>query len=240
MKRETIQTAVDLAICAVVLLLYLSICHVAKAQVTAKKFGDDHPPMAPLRLAIEVSRVVDGDTVEAQIFMPWSTAASGTIRLLDFDAWESSKRRGSVDVSDDEVKKGKAAARALQECLDLGNAYAEPLGRGTHDNYGRMLARLWVKTDEGKVIEVSKWMKERGHCRPDKEAPGFKPAKPVKSPGPTVQPRPKSNGGAGRASKRLDQLASQPRGLQVPQGAGGFGGYEPQCQKTRSAMMARR
>lgn len=143
---------------------------IAVAQITAEAIPleQQHPPLAPVRLAVSVDKIVDGDTVDVMLYLPYGLQTEGTIRAVGYDSWESRKGRGGVDVTDAEVIKGKAAARALQEVFDLGEVYAEPEARGKRDSFGRLLARLWVKTPKGEVIDVAKWMRDKGHCRPDK------------------------------------------------------------------------
>lgn len=109
-------------------------------------------------------RVIDGDTLEADINFPLSvTLRKESIRCVDYDAWESSKRRRTVDVSDEEVTKGKAATEALRELLKQGSMVAQ-LESGERDVYGRVLARLFVEVNES-LVSVSTWMEARGHIR---------------------------------------------------------------------------
>jgi len=143
---------------------------IAVAQITAEAVPADlqHPPLGSVKLAVEIEKVVDGNTADVTIYLPYGLATEGTIRVLGYDAWESRKGRPGAEVTDAEVIKGKAAARALQEVCDLGEVFAEPEARGKRDVYGRLLARLWVKTSKGEVIDVAKWMRDKGHCRPDR------------------------------------------------------------------------
>ena len=67
-------------------------------------------------------RVIDGDTVEADIHLPLDIVVQKqSIRLAGYDAWESSKRRRSVNVTDEEVIKGKEATEALEALLASGS-----------------------------------------------------------------------------------------------------------------------
>ena len=60
-------------------------------------------------------RVIDGDTLQIEtIVLPWDVALlNQRVRIADFDAWESSRRRRSVNVTDEEVVKGKRATQEL-------------------------------------------------------------------------------------------------------------------------------
>ena len=106
-------------------------------------------------------RVIDGDTIEVEnLDLGWSVALRDvTIRAADYDAWESSRRRRSVRVTDEEVVKGKAATEALRKYLEGKTLTVTPAGQ---DRYGRLLGVLQV---DG--TSVADWMKTNGHLRPD-------------------------------------------------------------------------
>lgn len=109
-------------------------------------------------------RVVDGDTLEADIDLPMRvTLRQESIRCVDYDAWESSKRRRSVNVTDEEVVKGKAATEALKSLIASGQLVVQ-LEEEDRDVYGRVLARLYVER-EYELICVADWMTENGHVR---------------------------------------------------------------------------
>jgi endonuclease YncB( thermonuclease family) len=117
-------------------------------------------------LPCDVLKVHDGDTLSAVVYYPWGSALSDTIRCLGYDAWEVTKQRRTVVVTDEEVVKGKAARDALSKLLKSGDlVYITPQpASGIRDAYGRLLGFIRVKRD-GKYIEVEKWMCEHGHCR---------------------------------------------------------------------------
>ena len=109
-------------------------------------------------------RVVDGDTLEADIDLPMRvTLRQEMIRCTDYDAWESSKRRRSVNVTDEEVVKGKAATEALKSLIASGQLLVQ-LEEDDRDVYGRVLARLFVAKNN-KLISVSDWMEANKHTR---------------------------------------------------------------------------
>ena len=138
--------------------------HVAVAQDTSSAFmaSPDWPAVSYYELTNV--RVVDGDTLEADINFPMNiTLRSETIRCSDYDAWESSKRRRSVTVTDDEVAMGKSATAALNKLLSSGSMLVQ-LESNERDVYGRVLARLFVRS-EGTLVSVASWMKEQGHVR---------------------------------------------------------------------------
>lgn len=134
----------------------------AVADATVHRFNVNGPPI------LRVHRVVDGDTIEADVLLPFDVALlHQKIRCSDYDAWESSKRRSSVDVTDAEVTKGKAATKDLKELLDsMPIIWLLPADE-CRDNYGRLLGRLYVADGKRKAFPVSEWMTARGHVRPD-------------------------------------------------------------------------
>ena len=109
-------------------------------------------------------RVVDGDTLEADIDLPMRvTLRQEMIRCTDYDAWESSKRRRSVNVTDEEVVKGKAATEALKSLIASGQLMVQ-LEEDDRDVYGRVLARLFVARNNN-LLSVADWMKANKHIR---------------------------------------------------------------------------
>lgn len=110
-------------------------------------------------------RVVDGDTVEADILFPLGiTLREEYIRFSDYDAWESSKRRRSVNVTDAEVRKGKQATAMLIEFLADKTLVLE-LVTGSRDNYGRVLGRGIAYAEDGTRTELIEFMTEHDLLR---------------------------------------------------------------------------
>ena len=113
----------------------------------------------------EVTRVIDGDTLEANILYPWDvTLRDQTVRCMGYDAWESSKRRRSVKVTDEEVVKGKLATSAFSELLNSSSAVYLIPGKSPRGPYGRILATVMLRVD-GKRVNVADWMRSHGHVR---------------------------------------------------------------------------
>jgi len=109
-------------------------------------------------------RVVDGDTLEADIDLPMRvTLRQEMIRCAGYDAWEENKRRRSVNVTDEEVIKGKAATEALKSLIASGQLMVQ-LEEDDRDVYGRVLARLYVAR-EGELVSVADWMTANRHTR---------------------------------------------------------------------------
>lgn len=116
---------------------------------------------------VVVTGIVDGDTIKGDIYLGWNIVLKDqTIRLLGFDAWETSRRRRSVDVTDEEIKKGKIAEEELRElirrCYEI---YLVP-GQEERGYYGRVLGKLYLKMPYKKrLLDVSKYMIQHGHDR---------------------------------------------------------------------------
>ena len=111
-------------------------------------------------------KVIAGDTLKVETLMlPWDVALTNQrIRIADFDAWESSYRRRSVNVTDEEVKKGKKATEDLKELVANAQVFVLPYKQRSRDVYGRILATIEIQKDN-QTIQLIDWMKERGHLR---------------------------------------------------------------------------
>lgn len=123
-------------------------------------------PAVPRNLIpAQIDDVQDGDTLIVRLSLGYGvTLDPQPLRLLDVDAWELTRRRQSVDVTDAELQKGKAARNALAQLIaDSDAAYIEQ-GREPRDNYGRLLGRLYL-TRRGELLDVAKWMRANGHQR---------------------------------------------------------------------------
>ena len=109
-------------------------------------------------------RIHDGDTIHASLDLPFGlTIRDKTIRAADYDAYELSRARRTVNVTGVEIERGKRAKAALEELFAQGTPYATDTGK--QDVYGRLLAVLWVKTREGRWVEVAAEMRRQAHTR---------------------------------------------------------------------------
>ena len=114
-------------------------------------------------------RVIDGDTIEADILFPLGVTLRGEyIRFSDYDAWESTKRRRSIKVTDAEVVKGKKATALLIDLIE-GKMVVLMLAQGERDNYGRILGRAAVYADDGSRTELIDFMKNNDMLRSNDE-----------------------------------------------------------------------
>ena len=108
--------------------------------------------------------VVDGDTIKAEIYLGRGvTLKSERIRLEGFDAWESSRYRRTVHITNAEIVKGTAAAVALSVLINKSEVRC--LTDGGKDSYGRPVGYLRLIQRDGSVIKVEEYMKEYGHDR---------------------------------------------------------------------------
>jgi hypothetical protein len=111
-------------------------------------------------------RVVDADTIDADIRLPLGVTLIDTrIRLSDFDAWESSRRRRTVVITDEEIAKGKQAAKLLEVLIKSSERSALLLAEGDRDVYGRVLGRMVVYRTDGSRVFVADFMREHGMLR---------------------------------------------------------------------------
>lgn len=110
-------------------------------------------------------RVIDGDTIEADILFPLGVTLRGEyIRFSDYDAWESSKRRRSVKVTDQEVSRGKRATALLREFFS-DKMVVLVLDKGMRDSYGRVLGRSAVYAHDGQRTETVDFMRDNDMLR---------------------------------------------------------------------------
>lgn len=146
---------------------------VARAAIFLKDYfresGLSHVPAEQLRQPIAgeftLLHVVDGDTFDGRLELGLGLSLTDRFRCADYDAWESTKRRSSVEVTDEEVGRGKAATEAVKGLLSSPDVtlHAEAVGR---DNYGRVLAVFTVQaTLLGESMLLADWMREKGHTR---------------------------------------------------------------------------
>lgn len=135
---------------------------VAVAFAAQSARGDDCPPpgLAP---AIDVV-CHDGDTVKCSIDLGYGiTLRDKSIRAFGFDAWEINRNRQTVNVTDAEIERGKAAKAALEALIANGTLYLADSGE--RDPYGRVSAWLWVQSKDGEWTDVAKYMKQHHHVR---------------------------------------------------------------------------
>lgn len=124
--------------------------------------ADEHP----LYLRLDNVEVIDGDTIRADIRLGYDVVlARQTIRADNYDAWEKSRARRTVDVTDEEIAAGKRAAADLAELVRTAQHVWLVPGEG-REPHGRRLGHWIIDTAEGEEIDVGPWMRRHKHCRP--------------------------------------------------------------------------
>jgi micrococcal nuclease len=92
-------------------------------------------------------RIVDGDTIDAEIDIGFDIFVRKRIRLWGINAPETRSR------DKDEVQAGKMALRRLAEILALANGEFELITHGD-GKYGRCLGELFVKEHKESINRV--------------------------------------------------------------------------------------
>lgn len=125
------------------------------------------PAVAAEPYTLDNWHVVDADTINAErLNLPFGVCLTDvTMRMADYDAWETSFRRTTVEVTPEEIKKGKIAAKDLEELLGKNEFKVLPGDtKKPRDVYGRLLVKIEVKLD-GKWSSLAEWMTNKGHTR---------------------------------------------------------------------------
>lgn len=123
-------------------------------------------PAAANEYDIEVEKVHDADTFTATIHLGFDIQLkSQTIRIDGFDAWEITRTRRTVKVTDDEITKGKEALKDLKQIFNESKRIYVVPGKRLRDNYGRLLLKVYVEDPELGSTEVGEVMRDLGHER---------------------------------------------------------------------------
>jgi len=168
MKRipESIIVGVFLLMLAYLVRTSLDVTPASRAAGATTLSAPPSTPPGCFYLPVTVTRVKDADTVVCDIHLPLNVTLTGeTLRAGSFDAWEASKRRRGIYISDEEVRKGKDAAVATREYLaKFHNQMTLQLPKGRkRGKYGRILGTWYVG---GKPLRD--WMKQHHFLRPEK------------------------------------------------------------------------
>lgn len=111
---------------------------------------DDRIPGRDWPITFTLERVRDADTFVGTVHQAWGEAREHVaIRAADYDAWEVSRRRTSVVITNEEIAQGHRAKQEAETLLKAAQKiYLVP--RGT-DRYGRPLAIVWRVTTDGQT-----------------------------------------------------------------------------------------
>lgn len=146
----------------------LGICFLALAVSAPSQSTDPQAPVAAKPVNVELLH--DGDTItRGSIDLGWGRSLtigpdgeSPGIRAFGYDAWEVTRGRRTVEVTEAEITKGLKARDELSGLIQSGQLYAEDPGE--RDPYGRVSAILWVKQGQ-RWIYLAGWMEQQGHLR---------------------------------------------------------------------------
>ena len=121
--------------------------------------------VTPNEYPVDRIRVIDGDTIECDILLPLGiTLRQEEIRFSDYDAWESSRRRRSVKITDEELVKGKQATALFKELLETSSMTIILEGDG-RDVYGRVLGRPVIYSNNGARFMLADFMLDNNMWR---------------------------------------------------------------------------
>jgi len=111
--------------------------------------------------------VHDVDTLtDGVIRLPFGAAVAGRKIRSDFDGWEITRSRQTVQVTDEELAKGRAAKSALEERLATHRLYVAELPKGKDiDPYDRIDAVWYFRSPDGTVESVADWARANKHLR---------------------------------------------------------------------------
>lgn len=144
-------------------------------QIIVNKQADAHPPLGPVRLEIQVVKIVDGDSIEAKVHYPMLGPLDKKLRAIGYTAHGMTLKedidtrlgRGPAALTPGEVKRAGEASRALRDVFEMGVVYVEP--EGAENGCHQWPVRFVVKPSKGALIDVAKWMHDHGHTRADKD-----------------------------------------------------------------------
>lgn len=146
----------------------LMLCTVLGLAVWGSRSTAAEPPrpFPPNTYRVAAYLVHDGDTLtDATVLFDFNAAlVDQSIRFHDFDAWEVTAVRQTVDVTASEKIKGAKARDELIALLKTGTVWICPSGDG-HSVYGRLEADIWLVKPTGEKVDVAKWMRAHGHER---------------------------------------------------------------------------
>lgn len=119
----------------------------------------------PQYVKIELLSAHDGDTIKANIHLPANIILSNEYVRFDYDAWEISSRTGQKIT----LKEKESGKKALQDLLDIFEEtdiiYGEFFAKTNRDSFGRLLIKPTLKMKDGSVVDLRKYMEEKGNIR---------------------------------------------------------------------------
>ena len=110
----------------------------------------------PVPVAVEVDRIVDGDTFRIFVGLASGERTSAVVRMRGLDTPEL---HGACEA---EIRAARAAAHALERLLRGGEVLLDQIGS---DKYDRVLARVFVLGPDARPRNVAEVMVHGGHGR---------------------------------------------------------------------------
>jgi endonuclease YncB( thermonuclease family) len=134
----------------------LLFCCFSKSSVI--NYKDTIPFVPPIPEGI-VIKVYDGDTITVASKLPYSESPlyRFQVRLAGID---SPEMKGNTE---EEKTAAKLAQQALESLILNKKVYLEDR---TTEKYGRILANVYLDTDNKQKINVNKWMLDNGYAIP--------------------------------------------------------------------------
>lgn len=157
------------AIWAIICASACCILGVANAQTT-RLVRPVEPPIVSVvggaaLFRVDSPVVHDADTLASGVIrLPWGVAITGRSVRSDYDAWEVSRVRQTVKVTEDEIARGKAARDELTKMLGELVMYVS-LPERDIDPYDRIDAVWWVRTKDGNYERLATIAKQKGWIR---------------------------------------------------------------------------
>jgi endonuclease YncB( thermonuclease family) len=116
---------------------------------------------------LTVDSVHDGDTFTGSVALGFDLQlASQPIRLAEFDAWEITRGRFGDKTTEAELLKGQKAKADLETLLRKAkHVYGLTVNKSGREKYGRLLLKVKIVDEEGRVQDVAELMRAMGHER---------------------------------------------------------------------------
>lgn len=119
------------------------------------------------KYALNIVDIHDGDTIKADILLSEFniTLNKQILRAKSYDAYELTKVRHTVTVTDEEIKLGLLARNYVR---DLSKKYTFYIvSNGSRDVYGRILVEIWLSdvSHKDKYLNLGKLMQKNNFIR---------------------------------------------------------------------------
>ena len=131
------------------------------------------PTLPPTAFEVARVRIHDADTISGDVLLPWGVALTGrSVRAAGFDAWEVDRTRKTAPFNaytdaqwNAETERGIKARDELRKLANGGSVYVEWVRGAENSVYGRLEGAIWVRTSDGRIVDVKRWAERNGHVR---------------------------------------------------------------------------